>query len=140
MAQCKVSSFEATTESTDVHPLVGEYSMALAHDGGSLNAKVQINRARYPSEPPVWTLGTATGTASGTASSDPPLFDASLAEIERHVNVRLIDELSSAPSTVDSAFEWVLAIQLRLILASLEAEGAGTGGGSRGKKRKTTSD
>lgn len=128
----KVMRFEkqqqTAAECNNLH-LQQTFSVQLAPTGCSSSspfcATVTIAMARYPLQPPVWSLASSESSATTTS----PLFDATLADLERFVNISGLQELLNqhTTATVDDttttdevAYEWILLYQLRHLLQNLE--------------------
>ena len=103
------------------------------------HVQVVIHMARYPSVPPVWTLNMVPNDDQMMIQS--PLYNDHLAALERYVNVDGLEELVAAAQSDDSsndetAYEWILLLQLRHILQSLgDSENNSQGRKFKGRDR-----
>jgi len=127
--ECKLVKFESVQDDA---PLAGEYMATIVKNGESLKACVRIHMARYPATPPVWTL-TPVMESIPIAGDVFPCYDASLAELERRVNVELLEQIAQDSSSLPQLYDWILVLQLREIMSVWPTK---TAQSSTGRKRK----
>ncbi|KAG7360580.1 Fms-interacting protein [Nitzschia inconspicua] len=99
---------------------VRSYKVTLKRGSATLNARVTIHMARYPSLPPHWKIRSqpegevkedeSSTTATTTRSLETlPLYDETLARLEHHLN-RNVEEM--VVTSDETTYEWILAQQL----------------------------
>ena len=106
---CKLAQFASLLPSTttDSADDVLSYKVLLRKkDAEPLLVQVAVHKARYPEVPPEWTLNV---TPDGT----PVLYNDKLAELERCVNVEMLENMKEASEV---AQEWILIHQLHRIM------------------------
>jgi hypothetical protein len=82
------------------------YKVVLRKGSEQLEIQVAVHKARYPEVPPAWTLNVA-------PDGQTPLYDERLADLERKVNVELLESMETASEVTH---EWILIHQLHTIM------------------------
>ena len=130
---CKLIKF-VPDKSNDNKSLQTLFHVTLGKGEVTTKASVSLNVTAYPSETPRWTLMSATPDGSQTK-----LYDDRLAALENYVNASGLEALlSSFPESTavdETAYEWILVLQLRHILQFLSGDESNSAGSRQFKGR-----
>lgn len=129
---CKLIKFVA--EKPNDVSLQTRFYVTLARGEVATTVSVSLNLTTYPSESPRWTLMSASTDADPTH-----LYDDRLAALENYVNTSGLSALlSSFPDCTEgeeTAYEWILVLQLRHIVQFLSEDGVHSPGSRKFKGR-----
>lgn len=122
-ATCTLSEF--VLQDTQPHH-TKLYRLTITKGSRNLHATVQLSLSCYPSTPPIWKFDAAATAANPNKVAT--LYDSWLQDLERKLNVELLQETMEPPNDGqpfvrnESAYEWILVEQLRTVLSEWEKE------------------
>lgn len=107
---CKLTLFSSLVEKDDRGNTDLLYKVVFRKEAEQLVVQVKLHKARYPEIPPLWTLNVP-------EDGKTPVYNEKLANLERSVNVELLESIKDASEYVQ---EWILIHQMHRIMEALD--------------------
>ena len=137
---CLAKLYNFTEYSSEHHPTTNNetcYQATMKRKSTTIRAIVIIDRSRYPSTPPIWSLltgeeewGQQYGSATSLEAETNPLYNRVFGSIERDVNFNLIPLVKQE---VLETHDWIISHQLQTIINVWDqAQKAAEGGSLNG--------